>query len=64
MVCRALFFVIPFAILVSLIGCSESNSIQEPWVTVGGAYLDEERSRSAANEDALRERLVTTQIDR
>ena len=61
---RARFFPIVFAILVSLAGCSESNSIQEPWVSSGGTYLEDERTRSATLGNELRERLMTTQIDR
>lgn len=63
---RALFLPVSFVTLtlVSLGGCSESNPVQEPWVTVGGSYLQSERSRSAGLENELRQRLVSTQTDR
>lgn len=47
---------------VMLGGCAESNPEQEPWVS--GERLKQERSRSDAQEDQLRERLARIQTDR
>lgn len=47
-------------IVLALMGCSR---IHEPWVS-SDEQLRQERSRSLVQQDQLRDRLMTSQIDR
>lgn len=64
MVHRTLLVGLFLGVLTGLYGCSDSNSIKDPWVAPGGDRYKEERSRSPQSAEQLRERLVRGQVDR